>query len=186
MTHNGEALAPRLESFRGYLMLLAEAQLDPRLRAKIDPADLVQQTLLRAYERRALFRGDDDAHRAGWLRTILARVLVDAVRKFARAEGGPRERSLEAALDRSSARLEALLAADQTSPSGRAQHDEQLVRLADALSALPEDQRRAIELRHLQGLTVAETGQVMGRSIDAVTGLLHRGLKGLRRGLGTD
>jgi RNA polymerase sigma-70 factor (ECF subfamily) len=183
MTHDGEELAPRLESFRSYLMLLAEAQLDPRLRGKIDPSDLVQQTLLRAYQRRALFRGDDDAQRAGWLRTILARVLVDAVRKFARAKG---ERSLEAALDQSSARLEAFLAADQTSPSGRARRHEQLVRLADALSALPDDQRRAIELRHLQGLTVAETAQVLGRSVDAVTGLLHRGLKGLRRGLGTD
>jgi RNA polymerase sigma-70 factor, ECF subfamily len=182
MAREGEASDPHLEAFRNYLELLARIRLDPRLRGKLDPADLVQQTLLRAIEAQERFRGDD-ARRAAWLRTILARVMIDAVRKYGRPGGGERERSLAAALERSSARLEAFLAADLTSPSGRAVRTERLLRLADALARLPEDQRRAVELRHLQGLPLAETAMRMERSVDAVVGLIHRGLRALRRDL---
>jgi RNA polymerase sigma-70 factor (ECF subfamily) len=182
MAREGDVSGSRLEAFRKYLELLARAQLDPRLRGKLDPADLVQQTLLRALAARDRFRGDD-AGRAAWLRTILARVMIDAVRKFGRPGGGERERSLEAAVEYSSARLESLLAADQTSPSGRADRNERLLRLADALSRLPEDQRRAVELRHLEGLPLAEIATRMARSVDSVVGLIHRGLRALRRDL---
>jgi len=182
MARDGEASDPHLEAFRNYLELLARVRLDPRLRGKLDPADLVQQTLLRAVEAQDRFRGDD-ARRAAWLRTILAHVMIDAVRKFGRPGGGEREPSLEAALEQSSARLEAFLAADGTSPSGRAERNERLLRLADALARLPEDQRRAVELRHLQALPLAEIAARMGRSVDAVVGLIHRGLRALRRDL---
>jgi RNA polymerase sigma-70 factor (ECF subfamily) len=182
MARDGDVSDPHLEAFRNYLELLARAGLGPRLRGKLDPADLVQQTLLRAVAAQDRFRGND-SDRAPWLRAILARVTIDAVRKFGRPGGGERERSLEAALEQSSARLEAFLAADQTSPSGRAERNERLLRLADALARLPEDQRRAVELRHLQALPLAEIAARMGRSVDAVVGLIHRGLRALRRDL---
>ena len=182
MARGGDASDLRLEAFRNYLELLARARMDPRLRGKLDPADLVQQTLARAVAAQDRFRGDD-ARRAAWLRTILARVMIDAVRKFGRPGGGERERSLEAALEHSSARLEAFLAADLTSPSGRAERNERLLRLADALARLPEEQRRAVELRHLQGLPLVEIAAQMGRSVDSVVGLIHRGLRALRREL---
>ena len=91
-----------------------------------------------------------------------------------------REQPLEAALERSSARLEAWLAADQSSPSQRAIRHEQLLRLAEALAQLPADQRTAVELHHLRGCPVAEVARQMGRSDGAVGALLVRGLKKLR------
>jgi RNA polymerase sigma-70 factor (ECF subfamily) len=182
MANDGDELAQRLESFRNYLLLLARVQLDGRLRGRLDPDDLVQQTLTRALEKRDRFRGSDDAQRAAWLRTLLSRTLIDAARKFARAGGVAR--SLEAAIEQSAARLEAFLAADQTSPSGRVERQDGLLRLADALAALPDDQRRAVELKHLQGLALVEVGRRMGRTVPAVAGLLQRGLKGLRQDLG--
>jgi RNA polymerase sigma-70 factor (ECF subfamily) len=182
MAREGDISEPHLEAFRNYLELLARVRLDPRLRGKLDPADLVQQTLLRAVAAHHSFRGDD-TDRAAWLRTILGRVMIDAVRKFCRPGRGERERSLEAALEHSSARLEAFLAAELTSPSGRAERNERLLRLAEALARLPEDQRRAVELRHLQGLSLAEVAVRMDRSVDAVVGLIYRGLRALRRDL---
>jgi RNA polymerase sigma-70 factor (ECF subfamily) len=70
--------------------------------------------------------------------------------------------------------------ADQTSPSQRAARQEQLLRLAEALARLPEDQRMAVELHHLRGCAVAEVARRMGRSDGAVGALLVRGLKRLR------
>jgi RNA polymerase sigma-70 factor (ECF subfamily) len=182
MADDGDELAQRLESFRNYLLLLARLQIDGRLRGHLDPDDLVQQTLARALEKRDRFRGSDDAQRAAWLRTLLSHTLIDAARKLARAGGVMH--SLEAAIEQSSARLEAFLAADQTSPSGQVARQERLLRLADALATLPDDQRRAIELKHLQGLALIEVAQRMGRTVPAVAGLLHRGLRTLREDLG--
>ena len=57
---------------------------------------------------------------------------------------------------------------------------EQLIRLADALGQLPDDQRQAVEMRHLQGLATAEIAERMKRSVAAIGGLLQRGLRALR------
>jgi RNA polymerase sigma-70 factor (ECF subfamily) len=168
-----------LEHYREYLRLLARLQLDCRLRAQLDASDIVQQTLLRAHERFDQFRGQTDRELRAWLRTILAHRLVDAARRFSR-EKGNRVQSLEAALEQSSAKLEALLASEESNPSQRALRSERLIELAEALSRLPEDHQTAIELRYLQGLAVPDVAERMGRSTVSVTGLLYRGMKALR------
>jgi RNA polymerase sigma-70 factor (ECF subfamily) len=169
-----------LEQFRDYLCLLARAHLDGRLRDKLDASDLVQQTLLEAHAKRHQFRGRCEAERAGWLRQMLANNLADAVRALGRAKRDvQRELSLDAVRD-SSARLEAWLAAEQSSPSQQAARNEELLRLAEALTRLPEPQREAVVLHHLQGWTLGRLAARLGRSEPAVAGLLHRGLKRLR------
>jgi RNA polymerase sigma-70 factor (ECF subfamily) len=173
--------ARSLESYREYLRLLARLQLDPRHRAKLDPSDVVQQAMLQAHEAWGQFRGTTEAERASWLRRILARALSHATRDLGcERRDSARERSLEAALDGSSSRLEQLLAAEQSSPSARAGREEQLVQLAEAVSALPDDQREAVVLHYLHGWPLAEVGLHLGRSSKAVGALLHRGLGRLR------
>src|SRR5215468_9616473 len=103
-----------LERCRDYLLLLARLQLDPGLRGVLDPSDVVQQTLMKAHAKRDQFRGGSQGERLAWLRTILAHHLADLARKHARHIRG-RERSLEAALEESSLRLERWLASDSTS-----------------------------------------------------------------------
>jgi RNA polymerase sigma-70 factor, ECF subfamily len=171
----------RLEDYRDYIRLLSRLELSPRLQAKMDASDIVQQTMLAAHEDREQFQGQTEAEWLGWLRAILANKLAAAARQFSTAARNlRRERSLEVGLDLSSSRLECLLAADQTSPSGGAVRSEELRRLARALNCLAEDQRTALELHYLKRLSVAEAAKLMQRSRPAVVGLLFRGLKKLR------
>jgi RNA polymerase sigma-70 factor (ECF subfamily) len=158
---------------------LARLQLDPRLRGVLDPSDVVQQTLIKAHAKRNQFRGGSEGELLAWLRTILAHQLADLARKHSRQIRG-QERSLEAALEGSSLRLEQWLASDSTSVRARAIRDEQLLALAKALASLPEDQRTALELKHLRDVTVSEIGRMMGKSPAAVASLIYRGLKSLR------
>lgn len=175
------------EAYREYLHLLARLQVAPRLRAKIDVSGVVQMTLLEAHQARAQMRAQSEAQRAAWLRRILVNNLADAIRKFgADKRDVARERSLDAALEDSSSRLEAFLAAEQSSPSEQAVRQEQTLRLAEALATLPESQRKAVELHHLQGCTLAEIAAELGSAKAAVAGLLHRGLVNLRKQLQSD
>jgi RNA polymerase sigma-70 factor (ECF subfamily) len=171
-----------LERFRDYLRLLARFQLPARLRAKLDPSDLVQQTLLRAYQSLDQLRGKSTAERTAWLRSILAHLLANAVRDYGRARRDVAlERSLEAALEDSSLRLENWLAVAQASPVELAERNEQLLTLASALRGLPEEQREALLLRYQDGLPLAEIGSRLGRTRPAVASLLRRGLQQLRK-----
>ena len=72
-----------LEDFRSYLLLLARMQLDPGPRNRIDPSDIVQETLLTAHEKMDQFRGRTSAEMAVWLRKILVSKLAEAARGFA-------------------------------------------------------------------------------------------------------
>jgi RNA polymerase sigma-70 factor, ECF subfamily len=170
-----------LERYRSFLQLAARLYVSPALQGKLDASDIVQQTLLQAVEKMDQFKGANEAEMAGWLRQILVNNLAMANRRFrAGARDVSRERSLDQMFLESSARIGAILAADMSSPSGHVMHEEQLLLLADALAQLPEDQRRATELHHLMGYSVAETAEVMQRGRSSVVGLLFRALKKLR------
>lgn len=172
---------PDLERFRSYLGLLARMQLGARLQGKVDLSGVVQQTLLEAYQALLRMSEQSEENLTAWLRHILANNLRDEIRKLGAAmRDVAREQSLEVSLEESSSRLGAWLATEQSSPSQKAMRQEELLRLADALTHLPDDQRQAIELHHLQKCPLAEVARQMKRSKGAVAALLFRGLKKLR------
>jgi RNA polymerase sigma-70 factor (ECF subfamily) len=182
MTREAKDPGQVLERFWSYLSLLARLQLDPALQGKIDLSGVVQETLLEAHQAREQFERLSEEEQVAWLRKALAHNLTDAIRKWGTAKWDiGRECSLEAALKESSARIEAGLAPEQSSPSQQAMRNEQLLQLAEALARLPKDQRKAVEMHHLRGYPVAQVSQEMGRSEGAVGALLVRGLKTLRQ-----
>jgi len=167
--------------FRSYLLVLARLGLAAHLRGKLDPSDIVQQTLLEAHVSRALFRGHTAEEEAAWLRTILVQNMVDAERALTRKKRDVgRERSLDAVLAESTARLEGWLQADQSSPSEEVLRQERVLRLAEALASLPEEEQEVLLLRHCQDLTLEEIGTRLSKTRYAVARLLHRGTKALR------
>ncbi len=181
MTSGPPAASPDLERYRGYLRVLAEIELGRRWRTKVDPSDIVQQSLLEAHQDRATLRGRTDAELAAWLRTILARNLLNTARDLtAQKRDIRRERSLAQQMEHSSQRLEKFLAAEQSTPSQQAVQGEQAGKLAAALAALPEDQRTAVILKHFHDWPLAQIAAHMERTTVAVAGLLKRGLKKLR------
>ena len=178
--NNAEALEP----YRRYLEVLARVHLDTRLRGKLDPTDIVQQTLLRACAALPDLRGQTPESLAAWLRKILARVLADTVKHYHRDRRDvDLERSLQADLDHSSMSLAGGLVADQTSPSQAAQRNEELLRLADALADLPEPMREVVLLKHCRGQTLQEIADHLGKTVPSVASLLRRGLESLRHRL---
>ncbi len=167
---------PDLTRHQPALLLWATCQLPGWVRGKLDPADLVQQTLLEALRMPEKFDGRPDHEVLAYLRRALANNLIDAARKFARS----RDDLSPDALAESSIRLEKWIAADQTSPSERADRNERFARLAEALSGLPDAQRIAVEMRYLMGMKVTEIARQLGKSEGAVSVMLHRAVTALR------
>jgi RNA polymerase sigma-70 factor (ECF subfamily) len=176
-----------LARFRPYLRVLARASMDSRLRGKLDPSDVVQEAMVNALRGIDQFRGTTDAELAAWLRQILARVLAGTARGLARDKrDARREQPLPTTVEDSSARLEAWLAADGSSPSERAERNEELVRLAAAVDRLPDAQREALTLYRLRGLGLDEVAAQMSRTPDATAGLIKRAVHQLRQELAPD
>jgi RNA polymerase sigma-70 factor, ECF subfamily len=176
--------APDLEQYRTYLKLLADLQLNPRLRVKEGSSDIVQQTMLDAHLGLADFRGKTDAELRAWLKMILTRNLLTVGRRYGtykRATG--REVSLQDQMEKSSALFHQQLVADQTSPSMEIMKMERSEQLAAALLRLLDDEQSAVVLKHYHNWSVAEIAQHLGRTQEAVAGLLRRGLKKLREHL---
>ena len=160
-----------VENMRDYLRLVARLLWQPGVQRPLNLSDVVQETLLRAHKNRHQYRGTTEAEWRGWLRAILQNELRRAVDNNALGE---------VSLNESSCHWEEVLAADQTPPSGRAIRHEQMEQLAAALSQLLEDERTAVELKHLHGCSIGYISQHMGRTRDAVGGLLKRGMHKLR------
>lgn len=173
-----------LERFRNYLRFIAEVKLDRRLRRRIDASDIVQETLLRAYVAWDTFRGDASAQRVAWLQKILVRTILHALRDARCAKRDvAREQHLDQILDQSSRNIEQWLAADEQSPSEAVARAEELLKVADAVYRLPEAERAAVIGFYWQRESLAEISTDLGRSVPAVAGLVHRGLRRLREHL---
>jgi RNA polymerase sigma-70 factor (ECF subfamily) len=179
------ALGRRLESYRGYLTILARLQIGRRLQAKVDADDVVQETFLHAVRDFAQFRGSNDQELAGWLRQILAARLADLFRRYCQTQRRDvrLEQALQVELHQSSQILDRALVARLSSPSRHAFLHEQAAWLTRALDRLPPDYRDVLVLHHLEECAFPEVARRMGRSVEAVKKLWARALARLRQSM---
>lgn len=128
--------------------------------------DLTAQTFVAVLE--GLPRYHERGTFAGWLFAIAARRLADHLRRHRPAV------ALDEVAD---------LPDPDPSPETLTERAEQMARLTQALQTLAPDRAQAVALHFFGGLSLSETGQVMGRSQVAVKSLLHRALRDLRERL---
>ena len=170
--------------YRDLLRRLAGRGVDRRVRGRLDESDLVQETLLQAYLSREQVRGRSEPERVGWLRAILANKIAAAHRHFRRRRRDVRRETPPGSpLSEPSGGALAWLEDPGPAPGAGLEREGDLARLAAALAALPADQRRAVEMHHLEGLPFAEVAARMGRSKASVAGLVFRGVLALRERL---
>jgi RNA polymerase sigma-70 factor (ECF subfamily) len=176
-----DALGQVLENYRAYLLLIANRELDPEIRAKGGASDLVQETFLEAQRDFGRFQGTTGGQLQAWLQEILQHNVANFVRHYRytakRAVG--REVRLDA--ETPSGQQAAEPAMETPSPSGHAVAREQAEQIEEAVARLPEDYRRVVQLRYQEGRSFQEIAQALDRSENAVRKLWLRAIERLQQ-----
>jgi RNA polymerase sigma-70 factor (ECF subfamily) len=178
-----QSLGQLLEACRAYLLVVAKHELRAPLQAKVDPADLVQETFIEATRDFPRFRGENEAQLLGWLRGILRHNLTDLSRHF-----GMSCRCVAQEVHLRDPFAEGI-------PAGSAQGDdgticEQLIAqeqhraLEAALQRLPPSYRHVLQLRYDERCSFAEIGNSLHRSPEAARKIWGRALERLRQDMG--
>lgn len=173
------ALGDLLHQHRDWLKNAAATALNGRASGRIDASDIVQQTLLSAFNRFEQFEGATSGEFAAWLARIHERNIQDSLRRHV----GALKRSTE--VERRFAPKSAA-ADDVSDPRDHAIRNEQGDQLMRYLGSLPVDQAEAVRLRHLQGWSLGQLQAHFDRSRDAVASLLKRGVANLRKQIEED
>jgi RNA polymerase sigma-70 factor (ECF subfamily) len=178
---SADALGQALEACRGYLLLIAQQELDADLRAKGGASDLVQETFLKAHRHFGRFHGSTEEELLAWLRRLLLNNLADFRRLYRATD--KRRASREVALEAgdSSAERGAVLAADEPSPSKAVMGAERAAALQQVIDTLPEDYRRVLQLRHQEEQSFEEIGRRLHRSANAARKLWARAVERLQQ-----
>lgn len=126
--------------------------------------DVVQETLVRAWQRPAVLERDDDGARA-WLFTVARNLVIDDARSARHRREFGSDTPIEAAEpDRTDAVLDAIL-------------------VADALATLSDDHRRVVVDAYWLGHTVPEIARRHDIPEGTAKSRLHYGLRALRLAL---
>ena len=168
---HSESLGELLEQYRPILRRIAQEQIPVAREPKCDVSGIVQHTILEAYRGFERFLGRSEGELIRWLKRIHSRNIVDCARRL-----------------RPEAELPSTMepADDTVTPSQRVARCEQAHKLEELVQSLPEMQREAVRLRHLEGWSVEKIAGHLNRSVTATAGLLKRGLQGLREKMSKD
>jgi RNA polymerase sigma-70 factor (ECF subfamily) len=166
---------------RNRLRRMVAIRLDHRLAARVDPSDVVQETLFEAAGRLDAYLHDRPIPFYPWLRQLAYDRITDAHRRHVQA--GRRSVNREVAPTLSNASVLELadrLLAAPIGPSTGSRRSDRRAQVRDALNRLPDRDREVLVLRHLEQLSTREAAAVLNTSEGAVKVRLLRALQRLR------
>lgn len=166
---------------RNYVSILARVHIESWLQAKVDPSDLVQQTLLEAYRGMGKFEGQSEGEWLAWLKQILKHNATDYIRRYKGTAKRRIQREVPMEAPRHGSSLFRIDPSDPAdTPSQMVLQQENEIQLAEAVSRLDEDYQEVILLRNVQRLSFNEVAERMDRSRPAVQMLWLRALRKLK------
>jgi RNA polymerase sigma-70 factor (ECF subfamily) len=176
-----------LERNRARLRQLVAIRLDRRVAARVDPSDVVQDTLTEAARRLDEYLIDRPLPFYPWLRQIAQERLADVYRQHVRAGRRSVTREEPPPLPGESmvALAERILDRNGGASTGF-RRAERRARLRAAMDQLAERDRDVLVLRHLEQLSTREAAAVLRISEGAVKVRLLRALQRLRDQLGEE
>ncbi len=177
---SSEALGNALEACRAYLLLIAEREIDPGLRAKGGASDIVQETLLKAHRAFPAFTSHTQQELLAWLRTMLLNNLADFRRTYLGTQKRSAAREVTIDGNSSSADWQVAIPADSPTPSGEFSQRETVEAMKLALARLPEDYQRVIAYRYDENCSFDEIASRMQRTPNAVQKLFARAIDRLQ------
>lgn len=169
------------EACRSFVCVMARMQLHRRLQGKVDPSDVVQQSLLEAHCALNDFDGDSPQEWLAWLKQIVKHNVIDTDKHYRGAEmrNVRNEQSLVASTH-SGREVIAPIVDPGGSPSKLLISAERDLQLADAIEALPDDYRQVVILRNLERLPFENVADRMKRSRGACQMLWMRAVEMLK------
>jgi RNA polymerase sigma-70 factor (ECF subfamily) len=159
------------------------------MRGVISAEDVLQESFLEVINRINSFEARESDSFYRWLATIAEHRLIDLVRAHRAAKRGGGRSPLEgspAGESRSVVDLLSLLAVSERTPSRSVAGHEAVAAIRGALDQIKPDHRDALQMRYLEGLSVAATAERLGRTEAAIHMLCNRGLRALADVLGPD
>jgi len=181
---NASARDALLHQHRDRLRRMIAVRLDPRLAARVDASDVVQEVLAEAGRRLDAYLANRPLPFYPWLRQLAADRLTDLYRRHVlatcRAVGREDAMGLP---DSSVAELAERFAFRGPGPSDEAWHSERDAKVRAGLDRLSPDDREVLALRYLEELTAAEVAAVLGVTEAAAKKRVLRALVRLRETL---
>lgn len=164
-----------LNRHRRRLKAMIAARIDPRIGARVDPSDVVQDVLIQAAQRFPQYLADRPVAFYPWIRQMAWERLIDLHRRHLRSQARSVQREEPRGVsDESAARLTELFVSEESNPGSHLIRGEVRRRVQEALSRLAPEDCELLLMRHLEGLKVAEIAQVLGIHERAAKSRLRR------------
>lgn len=171
---NSEAMSRLLSFSRAALRERAQRELPLDLQARVDASDVIQEVLFEASTDFASFRGQSSREWRGWLQRVLANNVIQNLRRhiFAEKRSLRKEHPLEGHNN---------LVMEDSSPSRRVRHAEQVEWLTALQSKLEPDFQTALRLRYWDDYSLAQIATTMDLTKDRAARLLRKAVEALHR-----
>ncbi|MCA9148623.1 MAG: sigma-70 family RNA polymerase sigma factor [Planctomycetales bacterium] len=175
------ALSQQFSVYRERLERMIEFRLDARLRGRIDPEDVLQETWIDAARRLPDYLATPQVSLYVWLRQLTYQSLINIQRRHFGQKRDPRQEFTlpQQHADATSYSIAACLLGQHTSPSEALLRQEEWDRLQSVLSSMDPTDREVLALRHFEQLGNNQVAEVLGISVTAASNRYVRALQRL-------